>query len=171
MTYTNAQELTADELNSWLPIAVQKNAATSRATVIVPAADPDLVLPLLGTYTYEGVFNIFISSAVNAAGDWRGVLHWTSGTLTNGMNGLSNALASGFTGTSTTSPTTRLDIDGTGTEVIMGASTSGLLVQIPFYISMGAADGTVSLWWAQETSNANNTVVLEGSWAVAKRVK
>lgn len=168
--YTNAQEVDADELNSWLPVSVQKLVATSRNTVIVPSADPDLVLPLKGNYAYSGMFYVFTSSAANAAGDWRGVLHWTSGTLTSGMSGLSNALASGFSGTVTASPTTRLDTDGTGTEVIIGCSTSGSIVFIPFYITMGAADGTVSLWWAQEASNASNTSVLEGSWAIAHRV-
>jgi len=173
MPYLAGEILSADDLNAWLPVKVQKPTATSRNTTVVEAIDPHLQLALPANTTWDFRFVLFISSAANAAGDFSGRLEWTaaSASVSYSAWGPSNSLASGTVAPDVNfGPTTRLEADGNGLDIVFGASTTGVMVVYTGTITLVAGAGTLSLWWAQDSSNANNTSVLEGSFATAERV-
>lgn len=169
--WASGEKLTAAKLNSFMHITVEKTTQTGRSSTTTTAVDPDLVLPLLTDYTYDFRFQLYLSSATNAAGDWKGNLAFPSGALcTYSGHSVADTLASSYTDNLTAGPTSRRDTTSPGLDLTYGCSTSGTLAVITGRITMGSTAGDLSLYWAQSSSNANETRVLEGSAATAWRV-
>lgn len=170
MSYLAGEILTADALNAWLPITVQKAATTARNTIVTEVADPDLVVPLPASTSWDFRFVLFINSIANAAGDWSGHLEWmTGGTCTYSGYSVANSLASATSADMNAGPTIRLDGTSPGLDLVFGASTTGTIAIIEGKISVSTTAGNLTLFWAQDSSNANDTQLLNGSFATAIR--
>ena len=164
---------TAWQIEGFLPalVTVQKATATSRSSTIARTADPDLVvaLPASSSWNFEAV--IYHSSAANAAGDL--AFEWTwpaNATLSAGVHGLANALPSGSQADLEAGPTTRLDATSPSVAQVIGCSVGGGMLYATGRIVLGVTAGNLTFSWAQETSNGNNTTILEGSTLTATRV-
>lgn len=167
------QTLTAaklEDLASYaVPVQAEKAGDTSRNTTATVAADPDLVVVLGANRTYDVDAVLIVSSAANAAGDFRVAWGWTNtATVTFTAQGLTAALASGTIGDMETVASAP---DGTtpSAEVTVGASTTRTTVVLPVRVVTGGSSVTLSLLWAQQASNANNTTLGAGSKIVARR--
>jgi hypothetical protein len=158
------------ELASYaVPITAYKAGDTNRASTITSTADPDLVIVLPANRTYEVEITMYVTSAANAAGDFRFALGWTNtATVTLGGHGIHISVASGSSAdlealgiaADTTTPTSDIGI---------GASTTRTTVKGWATVVTGGSNVTLSLLWAQASSNANNTTLLTGSSIVARR--
>lgn len=155
----------ASTLNLMLPKYVSKSAATVRASTTTATADPDLVFTLAaadaGNYALDGFLSC--TGAAISAGDIKIGIAYSSGTPTGTWMG---------TGTDTTAITNVRHmgraIDGT-TQVFGVNGGNFSLVTISGQITISTA-GTLSLLWAQNTSNATPTNVRVGSWLKLTRM-
>lgn len=168
------QTLTAakvEDLASYaVPVQAAKAGDTSRNTTATAAADPDLVLVLPANRTYVVEAVLHVSSAANAAGDFRVSYSWTN-TATVYVSGhaLVNTLASGTTG-DLEAVAQAADSTSPSADVNYGASTSRNTVTVWARVTTGGSNVTLTLQWAQQTSNANNTTLHAGSQLTAHRV-
>ena len=154
-------------MTSLTPVRATKTSTTSRNTTTVYAADPHLSVTL-SDGTWELWTGLLVSSAANAAGDFKQQWSWTgtANMVTLGW-GLVDTLASG----SSADLMAQAGLGDTSTPaggVQYGASTSvnGILI-----ISNVVCTGTVVLGidWAQFASNANNTNVHANSFITARK--
>lgn len=156
----------ADHHNALVPITAVKASSTARTSTTTETADPELVLSMrVGTFDIAGV--LLVSSAANAAGDFEYGYSWTGGgmTVTMGHAGPHNSLASGsqvdgeftYLAADSSTPTSTMPY---------GASIAGVAIPIAARVVVTVA-GTLSLIWAQQSSNANATTLLAGSWITA----
>jgi len=146
-----------------------KGANTSRNTTIVLADDPDLTVTVVANATYQGMFVLGVDSAANAAGDLAIGLNFPAGcTVTIGGIGADISLASAAVSTQSTRLST-ISAVGT-TNQSFGASTLATTVFLPFVLSVAGTGGAFTLQWCQNTSNANNTRLLTGSYMELWRV-
>lgn len=168
MTITSVaagQIILADHYNALVPITVSKSSNTARTSTTSETADPHLVLPMrVGTFDVKGV--LYVSSAANAAGDFKYAWGWTNSmTVSMGGVGLNNSLASGsstdaemvWQATDSASPTATNPY---------GVSTAGVNIMVEARVVVATA-GNLSLLWAQFSSNANATSLLSGSYITA----
>jgi hypothetical protein len=159
----SGQRITGTLLTNLMPVTAIKTASTSRTSTTTITADPELQLSVEAGAEYVGEFYFRISG--NSAGDMD--VQWTTPAgATGSWNGyrLLAASADGGTGTtvraalnaeislSTPSPTTAQAVTGT------------------FRITMGGTSGTLSIDWAQGTSNATATVMESDSYIKMRRV-
>lgn len=169
MTVFGGDVIYASDINDWRPVSATKAAATSRNTTVSNLADPDLSIPLLAGATYNLLLQLYLSSAANAAGDFRGAFSWTgTASVTVGGLGLVTGLASGGSGDLIASPATRLDATSPTLDFLTGTSTAGMLAVLHGRITCTTAV-QLTLAWSQRVSNANDTRVLEGSNLTAFR--
>lgn len=159
------------ELASYsVPIRAEKAGDTSRNTLAVTTADPELVIVLPANRTYDIDIALHVSSAANAAGDFQMNWGWTNtATVTQGGQGLVNSLASGSSGSADMISYPPDSATPTGA-ISYGASTSRCLIEQRVTVVTGGSNVTLSLLWAQQASNANNTTLHAGSKVVARRV-
>jgi hypothetical protein len=160
--------------SAWVPwperYSAVKSANTARSSTTTRTADPHLTLTLRANVSYTLSGLLILSSAANAAGDLNmdfsfpanAVVHW-------GGVGPNNTITSGsFIGgefqaqsNQTTSPTGATPY---------GATTVPNTVLLSGYVAVGATAGSLTLQWAQQTSNANATTLLIGSWLRLDRI-
>ncbi len=161
------QLITATRLNRRLPIHVVSTGTVNLASDATLNDSTELILNLLANVTYWIRGALYISTAANAAGDFQYGWTWTnSGSVYRSSFGLADTLASGSTGdeygggflVDTTSPAA-----GVG----FGASTSTNVVQVNDKFVTGGSDVVLTLTWAQQNSNVNNTTLALGSWLTA----
>lgn len=154
-------------------VPIEASKASDSAALASDAtlnADPDLVIVLPASRTYDVDGWMIHSSAANAAGDIQFGWSWTN-TATVTMYGLGphNSMASGSQSdvesiaraADTTSPTA-------GTPY--GASTTPTNSHIRARVVTGASPVTLTLNWAQATSNVSGTTLHAGSYISARRV-
>lgn len=158
--------LTADFLASMLEITARKAGSTSRASTVVLAADPDLVLPVEANAIYtlqcgfwftaltgasSGGISVTLTGPVGASGDF--AISGKDTTVAVGNNNDQQfyaALASNFNlGSIVTNPN--------GTIMNGTFATAG-------------TSGSLTFTWAQRTSSATATVLLSGSFMQIKRI-
>ncbi|AVH57893.1 MULTISPECIES: hypothetical protein [Streptomyces] len=157
--------VTSGLLMSMLPVEVSKSSATSRASTITLADDPDLQFQLAANATY--FIEFFIRYAAVSPGKFR----MDFGTLPAGASGnyaidALDQVVTGGTGD------TRMGVHNPTTPIVLGDRASGsnqCLAQASVYITTSSTPGTLALRWAQETSSATATVVSAGSYARLKR--
>lgn len=160
----------ADDIYGLAPISAQKGAAESRTSTTVQTVDSALVLSLPASTTWDFDLLLFLSSNANAAGDWAGHLEWpANATCSYGGMSLVDTLASGSSADAQAGPTTRLDAASPGSTLVFGTSTTGSIALIRGRIALGVTAGNLSLFWAQNSSNATPSFVLEGSTFTARR--
>lgn len=153
-TMTVTTGITYQLLNQRASTTVYKAANTSRANTTTASADPDLQigLPSTGTYAIELWLNDGLTA--NSTGGLKGTIAY-SGTSTAGEWGLTGS------GTGTT-PVPLVVIGVTAQQFQTSQNAQGNL-QILGYI-VATSTGTLSLNWAQQSSNATASIVAIGSW-------
>lgn len=151
------------------PVPAFKAATTSRNTTASPTADPDLVLALVASAVYDFEFVLGLSSAADAAGDFQSQFSYPADATVTVMSwGLTTALASGSVG-DMEAVGRMLDAATPTTAINIGCSTTVTGYLIKGRITTVTA-GNLTLLWAQQASNGNNTNLLGGSYAVARRL-
>lgn len=152
------------------PVAAFKTTDTSRSSTITRTADPDLTIALPANSEWDFHCVLIIETAASAAGDFSGEWDYpANANVSYGVIALVDTLAGGLSADAysrglardATAPTTQFDV---------GVSTSRNAVLISGRIVLGATAGSLTLNWAQLSSNANATVLQDGSRLIAHRV-
>lgn len=163
--------LSAADMNIWtVPVAVVKPSNTSRNNTTTVADDPDLVLAVAASATYDIRMLVAYDGASSAG---TGDLKWTF-TVPSGASGTYMALHQNLSGNTagmwtlnwTDGPNinqTTANTAGTGTGNQFGIFFNGLLQ------TAGSA-GNLTFRWAQNTSGATSTRVFAQSYIAAQRV-
>lgn len=156
------QRITANLLTQMLPLWAVKAGSTSRSATTTLADDADLILPLprAGTWAFEawlnytggtlGASDLKLSMAYSAASSFGA---W-------GLNGI------------TTASTSQLNAGGNALSASLSLGTNGgffLTADIKGTL-VATATGTLSLQWAQNTSNATATTLRQGCWIRAYQI-
>jgi hypothetical protein len=163
--------LTASDMNVWtVPVAVIKPSNTSRNTTTSVADDPDLVLPLAASSSYDIRMMVFYDGpSTPGTGD----IKWTF-TLPAGATGTYMAVHQNIAASTagmymlnwTDGPNinqTNANSQGTGTGNQLGILFSGL-------VAVAGTAGNLTFRWAQNTSSGTNTRVFAQSYMVAQRI-
>lgn len=162
-TWAAGEDITADKLSAGLTMAVWKTAATTRASTTTAVDDPDLVMALAAGATYFFDLWVFNTGAAIGTGDIKVAVNY-SGT-SSGYGWIGTGIAT----TGATATNVKGNAIGTGTQAFgVNGGTFGD-IKITGSIATTTA-GNLSLQWAQNTSNATNTVVRAGSYLRAWRV-
>lgn len=157
------QVLSAADVNSWfVPVVTVKNADTSRNNTTSPTNDPDLKLPLKAgcTYAISGV--IFYSGPSAGSSDIKFTFNPPPGNNGQYFVGHQN-LSSQFAGAFQNSWLDVVTANTNGVTTIMCLAIQGIN-------TIGSSDGNLQFQWAQNTSNATNTIVKAQSYLVAQRI-
>lgn len=153
------------------PITAEKGGDTTRTSDATRTADPDLViaLPASSTWDFEG--NILVSSAANAAGDFQMELTYpANANVTLVGFGLDDTLASGTVDNLRSDARSNQDPTSPTVAIQCGASTTQTSLKISGRITLGATAGNLTVAWGQLTSNVNGTTLQNGSYITARRV-
>lgn len=135
--------------------AVIKPSSTSRTATTVLADDPHLLFPVVANAQYLFRFQLFYDTT--AAGDFKIALSGPASPV--GLRFMRQAILPGATAWSSVGVTTAY---GAGV-ALAGTGTTGGYCEGNGILSNGANAGNVSVQWAQNTSDAGNTTVLQGS--------
>lgn len=153
------------------PVYAVKSATTSRNTTTTVTADPHLSIALPADSQWDIQADLWVSSAANAAGDFRyGWTFPTGASLDMGSHGLIDTIASGSVGDIDTEVRVSADTSSPSAETSNMASTTATLITPRGRITVGSTAGNLVLTWAQLASNGNNTNLLIGSKLVARRL-
>jgi hypothetical protein len=160
--------------SAWVPwperYSAVKPSSTARTSTTTRTADPHLTLTLRANVSYTLSGLLILSSAANAAGDFNmdfafpanAVVHW-------GGVGPNNTITSGsFIGGEFQAQSNQT-VSPTGATPY-GATTVPNTVLLSGYVAVGATAGSLTLQWAQQTSNANATTLITGSWLRLDRI-
>lgn len=163
--------LTADFLNSMLPITARKTGTTSRASTIVPAADPDLFLAVEANAVYEFrliAYYIALNGANGGISIAFTVPTGATGAISFGAHDGGASTASfnqdqqGGTGTITAT----VNMAGSTSPNVNASVLQGLLVT-------SSTSGNFTVTWSQLTTGAGSataTVMQANSYLTAKRI-
>lgn len=159
---------------AWVPwperYSAVKPSSTARTSTTTRTADPHLTLTLRANVSYTLSGLLILSSAANAAGDFNmdfafpanAVVHW-------GGVGPNNTITSGsFIGGEFQAQSNQT-VSPTGATPY-GCTTVPNTVLLSGYVAVGATAGSLTLQWAQQTSNANATTLITGSWLRLDRI-
>lgn len=152
------------------PISVVKTADTSRNSTIARTADPDLTIALPVNSSWEFELVIIVTTDANAAGDFSGEMAFPAGAVIQfAVHGLDLALPSGQSADLHADISTR---DGTSPSGSFdyGAAITDTGIILLGVLEMGSTAGNLTLNWAQQASNINNTNVRNGSYLTAHRI-
>lgn len=162
-TLLSGQKITTTLMESMLPQVAIKTASTTRTSTTAISADPELQLPVVAGAEYVGEFYFRISG--NSAGDMD-VQFTTPAGATGSWAGYRLVAASVDGGTGTT---VRAALNA---EISLSTPSTGTaqVVEGQFRITMGGTSGTLSIDWAQGTSNATGSVMEADSFIKMRRV-
>ena len=157
-------------MNVWtVPIAVIKPTTTSRNTTVTVADDPDLILPLAASSTYDIRMAVFYDGPATGTGD----IKWTFTTPASATGqymavhqNISGATAGMYSLNWTDGPNinqTNANTNGTGTGNQFAIFFNGM-------IQVAGTAGNLTFRWAQNTSSGTNTRVFAQSYMVAQRI-
>lgn len=167
IAWSVGQFITANRLNLRNPITAEKSATTTVNTDATVNPDPDLVLNLNRDITYDVRGLLLVSSATNAAGDFRRSWSWTNtATVIMGGAGGSNAIASGTLGDGEWAAYAP-DATSPAQDLQYFASTTVSGIWIADRVIVSTSDVVLTLTWAQSASNANNTSLHARSFITA----
>lgn len=156
-TIQAGQRITASLLQEMLPLWAVKAAATSRASTVTLADDPDLVIsiPRTGTWAYEVWLNY--TGGVLGSSDLKVRMNYsgTSSFDVFGVNGINTTATSQFNGSGGTAAGTGIAL-GTSGSTYYTAQITGTVV--------ATTTGNLSLQWSQNTSSATATNLRQGCW-------
>ena len=157
--------LSASDMNVWtVPVCVIKPADTNRNTTTTMTNDPDLVLPLAASASYDIASLILYSGAPTGTGDIKWTFTVPAGT-TGRYSPIRQNFSSQYTGWALDqwTDTENAQTNGTGVGQFCGAFIKGILVT-------GGSAGNLTFQWAQNTSSATNTIVRQNSYLLAQRI-
>lgn len=158
-----------DELASWQPLSASKPADTSRASVTSRTADPDLVIAMVANTTYDLTALLIGSSNANGAGNFAGEWQYPSDAVMSfTAHGLISTLASG-TSADLQAGAVSLDATTPAGPFVVGLSTSLSGTVVTGRITVVTA-GNLTLAWAQNSSNINNSTLRGGSFVTLHKV-
>ena len=152
-----------------------KAADTTRSSDIVPSDDPDMSIAITATGTYEVEALLFYTGAnASSAGDMSVGLHYTS-TLS--ATGTFLSVTAYEVDTALTAP---IDFDSTHdstqittttfqTTIFASTTTTERTLRWTGVLEVTGA-GTLSIQWSQNSSDANGTIMLAGSFLRIKRL-
>lgn len=144
-----------------------KTANTNRASTTALAADADLVTPSLVAGTYRVRAVIFIYNANSTANFKWGMLDAAGANANfNVFRGMYR-----YQGGNTTTENVSIGNTGVGNvaSVFMTSAIGLGRLEWDFVVTLNATK-TIGLWWAQNTSDANNTTIERGSYIEYERV-
>jgi hypothetical protein len=151
-------------------VAAHKASTTARTSTIVLASDADLTIALPADSTWQFECLQLLSSAANAAGDYQMQFAFPSGaTCSYGAWGLDNGIASGTLAQLEGKSGAQLDVATPSTAIPYGCSTTPTGLLVVGRVAVVAA-GSLTLQWAQNSSNVNATSLLGGSHLIARRI-
>lgn len=158
-----------NELASYaVPITAEKTSGTARINNTI-SADPELVVVLPANRTYDIDLLMRISSAANAAGDFQYRWAWTGTADVTVYNmGVHNAIASGSQ-SDLESISYAVDSSTPSSATPLGASTTTTSSLAKARVVTGGSSVTLTLEWAQSSTNANATTLDTGSTLTARR--
>ena len=158
MTFYAGQRLTAAELRGALGLSAHKGADTARATTTTLTADPDLTVSVLANTVYVVRLSLPYKGAATNTGDFKFGFSVPGGSsFAGGFIGVTNPL--GVYLVSVTASSTLISYsNGTGSPLWCEVSAT--------LITSGTA-GSLTLTWAQNTSNATATTLMAGASLIA----
>lgn len=168
---TSGTEITADLLNSMLPMFKYKSGNTDRASTTVFADDPDLTITLEANSVY--FVEMYIAYAGLMPTTTTGGRFKTSWTTPSGATGnrssIGSAAANSIDATDTNG---RFGIHNYTTSVTYGTrnSASNLCLAIETSIVTTTNAGTLALQWAQVASDATASRVGTGSYMRVRKL-
>jgi hypothetical protein len=133
--------------------------------------DNDLTLPVVANGIYLVDLNLVALDAGNFTGDLKTCLAYPTGSTVHvmGVGPHDTGLSSGTN--STAEWVARTDQSGTSsTSTSYGAGTTAVTVMIRALVIVGSTAGSVTLQWAQNTSDASGVTLKTGSWMRMERV-
>lgn len=140
---------------------VYKTASTARASLAVPAADPDLIIPVAANEVWQFEFQILVSVA-SATPDWKGGLTFPTGFTSAIWEYDSTDYNSGVYSPGELT-------NGNDTSIVI-PTVSDAVIRIKGVLINGASAGDISLKWSQNTSDVSPTTVTIGSYAKAVKM-
>jgi len=162
-TWVPGQILTSSDVNTYfVPKVVIKPGDTARASTTTLADDPDLVLPLGSSASYQITGVIFYAGPSASSSDFKWKFTVPSGSNGQYFAGHQN-LSGSFAGSFQANWTDTLTANTTGVGVIMVIAIQGIT-------QTGGSAGNLTLQWAQNTSSGTNDYVKAQSYLVATRI-
>jgi hypothetical protein len=155
-------DYTAALIQSIVPWTAWKAADTPRSNTTTLANDPDLTVPVVANGSYLFLCLLFATGAAISTGDLKAAFAWPSG-------GSGKWGSAGFA-TGSAVPNWNAARTTTATSVpfgVNGASSSWML--LGGMLLNGATPGSLTLQWAQNTSNATATTLQLGSGLLVVR--
>lgn len=164
---TAGEILTAGLLQSFSPIAAWKLGDTSRSNTVTQTADPDLVIPLnVPSAIYEVYVYFRYEGGTQGSADfaWK----WTTPTgaslfLSPVDVNTSGAAAVGGEQATTSGTTNTVTAGSGGAGAVRSVTLTGTLI-------MSTSTGSLTLLWAQGTTNATATILHVGSRVSLRRI-
>lgn len=160
------QRITAALLRSMLPQTVRKTADTSRAATTTFADDDHLsyAVEANAVYVMDGWIKYFAHSTPDIK------IQFTTPTGTLGEWGWLMP-GSGTAATATAGFSIRTDtIDVGGSRTGYGTTDSNMFTPMNGFWRIGSTAGSVTLQWAQNTSDATASVLFTDSWLRFQRI-
>lgn len=164
--FASGTKLRASRLNDMIRYMTNPTASKAadlpRFSTTSRTADPDLVVAMAANTTYDMEALLLGASEVNAGGDFSGEWQYPSDAiLTFAGFGLVDTLASG---TSADLQAGAVSQDGTSPAgpFVLGLSTSTTGMLVTATITTVTA-GNLTLAWAQNSSNVNDSILKAGS--------
>lgn len=164
---TAGQALTADLLQAFAGYEAWKTGTTSRASTVVLAADPDLVVPVAANATYdvEGVLGYTAGGPINSGG--AGGIDFTL-TAPSGSSG--GFTATGWQlGTSLSMGIFPFTAWGTA-HALNGNGATSCSAFISGTLLTGSTAGSLGLSWCQAGASGTATILLAGCRLRARRI-
>jgi hypothetical protein len=169
MPYGAGATAFAIEWNSWLPLTATKASGLGRTATVTKTADPDLTIPVLANYTYEG--QLVISYTAPAANDISLDLAYPTGATCSAVQiGPHNAIAtSGSQASDVEFQALMLDAATPTGAMPFGGTAGGIGALILIRLVVGSTAGNLTVEWAQLVSGGTTTLNA-GSWLTIRRV-
>lgn len=161
--------VSADLLDSMLPIIASKTTSTTRTSTTTVADDPDLVLPVVANASY--IIEFYIRYGAITAGGFKTAWTVPSGVTTSSKD--VHGPGSSAADTNADNISVRMGNHSYANQVSYGTrnnNASVLHAHEYAIVTTGATAGNVTLQWAQTTSSGTGTIVYAGSFAKAVRV-
>lgn len=133
-------------------------------------ADDELSLSVAASETWEFEFRLHYTTVT--AADFKCGLKFPSSPTEISYDVMGPGTDAANSGAVTTLPS-MATVHGTADAVggiVLGGDTNKFTAVLRGYVRNGSNAGTVTAWWAQGTTNASNTVVKAGSWAVGRQL-
>lgn len=156
-------DYTAGLIQSLAPIWAYKAADSPPATTTTLAADPDLTFPVAANAVYLVFGWVHATGAAIGTGDLKLTLS-CPGAATAWWDGI------GYSTASTTVALSAAKASGSSSSFGVNGSANPSSVRLEMYLSTGSAS-TLTLQWAENTTNATGTVLKAGSRLLAVRAQ